>query len=163
VAATHPALISKFGGHAMAAGLTIQSADYEAFAQAFDAEVRRQLTAEDLTGRIYSDGRLAADEFDMQLAQQLRHAGPWGQHFPEPLFHGEFKVLDQLLVGERHLKLMLQSVDMAPPVDAIAFNIDLEVWPNPQIDTAQVAYRLDVNEFRGRQSLQLIVANISPR
>lgn len=163
VAATHPALISKFGGHAMAAGLTIQSADYEAFAQAFDAEVRRQLTAEDLTGRIYSDGRLAADEFDMQLAQQLRHAGPWGQHFPEPLFHGEFKVLDQRLVGERHLKLMLQSVDMAPPVDAIAFNIDLEVWPNPQIDTAQVAYRLDVNEFRGRQSLQLIVANISPR
>lgn len=163
VAAAHPELISKFGGHAMAAGLTIQSADYEAFAQAFDAEVRRQLTAEDLTGRIYSDGRLAADEFDMQLAQQLRHAGPWGQHFPEPLFHGEFKILSQRLVGERHLKLMLQSLDQAPPVDAIAFNIDLEVWPNPNIETAKVAYRLDVNEFRGKQSLQLIVANISPR
>lgn len=163
VAAAHPELISKFGGHAMAAGLTIQSADYEAFAQAFDAEVRRQLTVEDLTGRIYSDGRLAADEFDMQLAQQLRHAGPWGQHFPEPLFHGEFKILSQRLVGERHLKLMLQSLDQAPPVDAIAFNIDLEVWPNPNIETAKVAYRLDVNEFRGKQSLQLIVANISPR
>lgn len=162
VAAAHPELISKFGGHAMAAGLTIQSANYEAFAQAFDAEVRRQLTAEDLTGRIYSDGRLAADEFDMQLAQQLRHAGPWGQHFPEPLFHGDFKILSQRLVAERHLKLMLQSIDKAPPVDAIAFNIDLDVWPNPNIATAKVAYRLDVNEYRGNQSLQLIVSAISP-
>ncbi len=78
VAARFPELISKFGGHAMAAGLTLQEIHYEAFAKAFDAEVRRQLSADDLTGRIYSDGSLAAHEFDMQLAQQLRHAGPWG-------------------------------------------------------------------------------------
>src|SRR5690554_2198512 len=162
VAAAHPELISKFGGHAMAAGLTIQSANYEAFAQAFDAEVRRQLTAEDLTGRIYSDGRLAADEFDMQLAQQLRHAGPWGQRFPEPLFHGDFKILSQRLVGEKHLKLVLQSDQGAPSVDAIAFNIDLDIWPNASIQTAQVAYTLDVNEFRGNESLQLIVSSLAP-
>lgn len=163
VATRFPELISKFGGHAMAAGLTLQQVHYEAFAKAFDAEVRRQLTADDLTGRIYSDGRLSADEFDMQLAQQLRQAGPWGQHFPEPLFHGDFKILSQRLVGERHLKLMLQALENAPPVDAIAFNIDLDVWPNPSIQKAQVAYRLDVNEFRGNQSLQLIVSGISPR
>ena len=163
VAARFPELISKFGGHAMAAGLTLQAVHYEAFAKAFDAEVRRQLTADDLTGRIYSDGCLAANEFDMQLAQQLRHAGPWGQRFPEPLFHGDFKIISQRLVGEKHLKLVLQSAQNAPALDAIAFNIDLDVWPNPTIGHAQVAYTLDINEFRGNQSLQLMVSSISPR
>ncbi len=163
VAARFPELISKFGGHAMAAGLSLQAVHYEAFAKAFDAEVRRQLTADDLTGRIYSDGCLAAHEFDLQLAQQLRHAGPWGQRFPEPLFHGDFKIVSQRLVGEKHLKLVLQSAQNAPALDAIAFNIDLDVWPNPTIRHAQVAYTLDINEFRGNQSLQLMVSSISPR
>ncbi|MDY0206138.1 MAG: single-stranded-DNA-specific exonuclease RecJ [Pseudomonas sp.] len=162
VAARFPDLISKFGGHAMAAGLTIKQEHYPAFAKAFDAEVRRQLTADDLTGRIYSDGSLAAHEFDMQLAQQLRHAGPWGQRFPEPLFHGDFKILSQRLVGEKHLKLVLQSTPSAPSVDAIAFNVDLDIWPNPNIINAQAAYTLDVNEFRGNESLQLIVSSIMP-
>lgn len=163
VAVRFPELISKFGGHAMAAGLSLQAIHYEAFAKAFDAEVRRQLTADDLTGRIYSDGCLAAHEFDLQLAQQLRHAGPWGQRFPEPLFHGDFKIISQRLVGEKHLKLVLQSAQNAPALDAIAFNIDLDVWPNPTIRHAQVAYTLDINEFRGNQSLQLMVSSISPR
>ncbi|NLU13755.1 MAG: single-stranded-DNA-specific exonuclease RecJ [Gammaproteobacteria bacterium] len=163
VAARFPELISKFGGHAMAAGLSLQAVHYEAFAKAFDAEVRRQLTADDLTERIYSDGCLAAHEFDLQLAQQLRHAGPWGQRFPEPLFHGDFKIISQRLVGEKHLKLVLQSAQNAPALDAIAFNIDLDVWPNPTIHHAQVAYTLDINEFRGNQSLQLMVSSISPR
>ena len=162
VAARFPQLISKFGGHAMAAGLTLEQVHYEAFAKAFDAEVRRQLTADDLTGRIYSDGSLAAHEFDMQLAQQLRHAGPWGQRFPEPLFHGDFKIISQRLVGEKHLKLVLQSTTSAPSVDAIAFNVDLDTWPNPNIQEAQVAYTLDVNEFRGNESLQLIVSSLTP-
>ncbi|QEY59836.1 single-stranded-DNA-specific exonuclease RecJ [Pseudomonas sp. C27(2019)] len=162
VAARFPELISKFGGHAMAAGLTLERVHYEAFAKAFDAEVRRQLTADDLTGRIYSDGSLAAHEFDMQLAQQLRHAGPWGQRFPEPLFHGDFKIISQRLVGEKHLKLVLQSAHNAPALDAIAFNIDLDIWPNPTIGHARVAYTLDINEFRGNQSLQLMVSSMSP-
>ena len=117
---------------------------------------------DDLTGRIYSDGSLAAHEFDMQLAQQLRHAGPWGQRFPEPLFHGDFKIISQRLVGEKHLKLVLQSTNSAPSVDAIAFNVDLETWPNPNIQEAQVAYTLDVNEFRGNESLQLIISSLTP-
>ena len=162
VAARTPNLISKFGGHAMAAGLTLPQEHYDAFAKAFDAQVRSLLTEDDLTGRIYSDGSLAAHEFDMQLAQQLRHAGPWGQRFPEPLFHGDFRILSQRLVGEKHLKLVLQSAENAPPVDAIAFNIDLDIWPNPTIQEAQVAYTLDVNEFRGNESLQLVVSSLSP-
>ena len=98
----------------------------------------------------------------MQLAQQLRHAGPWGQRFPAPFFHGDFKRLSQRLVGEKHLKLVLQSTKSAPAVDAIAFNVDLDVWPNHNILAAQAAYTLDVNEFRGRETLQLIVSSIMP-
>ena len=160
IAAANPNLISKFGGHAMAAGLSIAAAHYEAFAQAFDCEVRRQLSEDDLTGRLLSDGPLAANEFDLALAKQLKHAGPWGQHFPEPLFHGHFILESQRLVGEKHLKLMLRTECGSKQVDGIAFNIDLEQWPNPTIRQVLVAYSLDVNEFRGQESVQLIVRHI---
>lgn len=160
IAAANPNLISKFGGHAMAAGLSIAASQYEAFAQAFDCEVRRQLSEDDLTGRLLSDGPLAANEFDLELAKQLKHAGPWGQHFPEPLFHGNFILEGQRLVGEKHLKLMLRTECGSKHVDGIAFNIDLEQWPNPTIRQVLVAYSLDVNEFRGQESVQLIVRHI---
>ena len=160
IAAANPALINKFGGHAMAAGLTIASEDYPAFSQAFDQQVRKQLTADDLTGRLLSDGTLAAHEFDLNLAKQLKHAGPWGQQFPEPLFHGHFKVESQRLVGEKHLKLMLSTECGTQQLDAIAFNIDLEQWPNPNVRQVLVAYSLDVNEFRNLESVQLIVRHI---
>lgn len=160
IAAANPNLISKFGGHAMAAGLSIAASQYEAFAQAFDCEVRRQLSEDDLTGRLLSDGPLAANEFDLELAKQLKHAGPWGQHFPEPLFHGNFILEGQRLVGEKHLKLMLRTECGSKQVDGIAFNIDLEQWPNPTIRHVLVAYSLDVNEFRGQESVQLIVRHI---
>ena len=160
IAAANPNLISKFGGHAMAAGLSIAASQYEAFAQAFDCEVRRQLSEDDLTGRLLSDGPLAANEFDLELAKQLKHAGPWGQHFPEPLFHGNFILEGQRLVGEKHLKLMLRTECGSKQVDGIAFNIDLEQWPNPTIRKVLVAYSLDVNEFRGQESVQLIVRHI---
>ncbi|MDM1707055.1 single-stranded-DNA-specific exonuclease RecJ [Thiopseudomonas alkaliphila] len=160
IAAANPNLISKFGGHAMAAGLSIAASQYEAFAQAFDCEVRRQLSEDDLTGRLLSDGPLAANEFDLELAKQLKHAGPWGQHFPEPLFHGNFILEGQRLVGEKHLKLMLRTECGSKQVDGIAFNIDLEQWPNPTIRQVLVAYSLDVNEFRGQESVQLIVRHI---
>ncbi|AKX48801.1 ssDNA exonuclease RecJ [Thiopseudomonas alkaliphila] len=160
IAAANPNLISKFGGHAMAAGLSIAASQYEAFAQAFDCEVRRQLSEDDLTGRLLSDGPLAANEFDLELAKQLKHAGPWGQHFPEPLFHGNFILEGQRLVGEKHLKLMLRTECGSKQVDGIAFNIDFEQWPNPTIRQVLVAYSLDVNEFRGQESVQLIVRHI---
>lgn len=163
VAARHPGLISKFGGHAMAAGLSLPQENFGAFAAAFDAEVRRQLDEDDLTGRLLSDGQLGAEEFHLELARAIRHAGPWGQHFPEPLFHGLFQIVQQRVVGERHLKLVLKTECGSLQLDAIAFNIDREIWPNPTVRWAEVAYRLDVNEFRGNESVQLMVAHIAPR
>ncbi|WP_343577731.1 single-stranded-DNA-specific exonuclease RecJ [Pseudomonas sp.] len=163
VAARHPGLISKFGGHAMAAGLSLPQENFGAFAAAFDAEVRRQLDEEDLTGRLLSDGQLGAEEFHLELARAIRQAGPWGQHFPEPLFHGVFQIVQQRVVGERHLKLVLKTECGSLQLDAIAFNIDREVWPNPTVRWAEVAYKLDVNEFRGNESVQLMVAHIAPR
>lgn len=163
VAARHPGLISKFGGHAMAAGLSLPQENFGAFAAAFDAEVRRQLDEEDLTGRLLSDGQLGAEEFHLELARAIRQAGPWGQHFPEPLFHGVFQIVQQRIVGERHLKLVLKTECGSLQLDAIAFNIDREIWPNPTVRWAEVAYKLDVNEFRGNESVQLMVAHIAPR
>jgi single-stranded-DNA-specific exonuclease len=163
VAARHPGLISKFGGHAMAAGLSLPATNFGAFAAAFDAEVRRQLSDEDLTGRLLSDGQLSAEEFHLELARALRHAGPWGQHFPEPLFHGVFEVAQQRLVGERHLKLVVKTECGSRSLDAIAFNIDREQWPNPTVRWVELAYKLDVNEYRGQESVQLLVSHLAPR
>lgn len=158
VAAAHPGLLSKFGGHAMAAGLSLQRECLEAFQRAFDTVVREQLTEADLQAQILSDGELQPVDFALGLAQTLREAGPWGQHFPEPLFDGEFQLLKQRLVGDKHLKMVVAPTqDDQQLIDAIAFNIDPEVWPDPQVKRVKLAYRLDVNEFRGRQSVQLIV------
>lgn len=155
VAATHPGLISKFGGHAMAAGLSLPETHFPAFAAAFDAEVRRHLSADDLTGRLLSDGELQPTEFTLELAQQLRHAGPWGQHFPEPLFHGTFTLVQQRLVGERHLKMQLAMGTLT--LEAIAFNVDTALWPNAAINRVRAVFQLDVNEYRGNETLQLLV------
>lgn len=163
VAARHPGLISKFGGHAMAAGLSLPQERFGAFAAAFDAEVRRQLSAEDLTGRLLSDGSLSAEEFHLPLAKALRNAGPWGQHFPEPLFHGVFQLVQQRIVGERHLKVVVKSECGSVQLDGIAFGVDRELWPNPTVRWVELAYKLDVNEFRGQESVQLLITHIAPR
>lgn len=163
VNAQHPGLMSKFGGHAMAAGLTLAQNNFPIFAQAFDNEVRRQLQAEDLTGRLLSDGALAVEEFHLELARALRHAGPWGQHFPEPLFHGVFQLAEQRVVGERHLKVVLKSECGTLKLDGIAFGVDREVWPNPTVRWVELAYKLDVNEYRGQETVQLMIAHIEPR
>lgn len=163
VAARHPGLISKFGGHAMAAGLSLPQEHFGAFAAAFDAEVRRQLSEDDLTGRLLSDGQLGAEEFHLELAKALRHAGPWGQHFPEPLFHGVFQIVTQRVVGEKHLKLVLKTECGSLTLDGIAFNVDREIWPNPNVRWVELAYKLDVNEYQGRESVQLMVAHLAPR
>ncbi|WP_028239947.1 single-stranded-DNA-specific exonuclease RecJ [Stutzerimonas azotifigens] len=163
VAARHPGLISKFGGHAMAAGLSLPQENLGAFCAAFDAEARRQLCEDDLAGRLLSDGQLGPEEFHLELARALRHAGPWGQHFPEPVFHGVFQLVDQRLLKERHLKLVLKTECGSVTLDGIAFNIDRELWPNREIRWAELAFKLDVNEYRGRESVQLLVAHIAPR
>jgi single-stranded-DNA-specific exonuclease len=163
VAAQHPELISKFGGHAMAAGLSLPEENFPAFAQAFDAEVRRQLNEEDLTGRLLSDGTLAVEEFHLELARALRNAGPWGQHFPEPLFHGVFQLVEQRVVGERHLKMVLKTECGSVKLEGIAFSVDRDVWPNPTVRWVELAYKLDLNEFRGNETVQLMVVHLSAR
>lgn len=157
VATRHPGLIDKFGGHAMAAGLSLAEEHYAAFAAAFVAEVERHLSAADLTGVIYSDGQLSAGELSLETAQLLRDASPWGQGFPSPLFDGDFRVVSQRIVGEKHLKLTLQPAQGEGRIDGIAFNT--AALP-PGSARVHVAYRLDANEFRGNVSPQLIVEHM---
>jgi len=161
VAARHPGLVQKFGGHAMAAGLTLRRADYEAFSLAFDMEVRRHLQPADLRGVLHSDGELRPDEITLDLAQLLRYAAPWGQAFPEPMFDGTFELVQHRVVGERHLKMVLRAPGEKRLIDAIAFNTSATQWPDT---TRQVnaAYRVDVNEYQGKQNVQLLVEYVEP-
>ncbi len=155
VATQHPGLIRKFGGHAMAAGLTLAERDFPVFQAIFDAEVSRHLSAEDLHGVIRTDGELEPGDLTLDTAELLRSAGPWGQHFPEPMFEGDFEVVTQRIVGGRHLKLSLRSGASGVLIDAIAFNqADRSELAGKQV---RIAYRLDANEFRGLRSLQLVV------
>lgn len=157
IAARHPDLISKFGGHAMAAGLSLVRGKFEAFSQAFDSEVRRHLDENQLCGRVYSDGELAVEELSLEVAELLRDAEPWGQGFPEPLFDGVFNVVSRRVVGNKHLKMLLRPLRGGAPVDAIAFNRGLE---DGDLSNLRIAYRLDVNEWRGARKLQLIVEHM---
>ncbi|MCS0449207.1 single-stranded-DNA-specific exonuclease RecJ [Vibrio diabolicus] len=163
----NPGLIIKFGGHAMAAGLTIKEQDFERFSRLFDEVVKKELDEAALKGVIMSDGELKPEEFSMHVAEQLRSGGPFGQAFPEPIFDGEFKVLHQKLVGEKHLKLMLEPLYKGHPtnvmIDGIAFYVDLRRWPDASVKTVRLAYKLDVNEFRGNQSLQLMIDHIEAK
>ncbi|MGR5319353.1 single-stranded-DNA-specific exonuclease RecJ [Vibrio sp. DNB22_19_1] len=163
----NPGLIIKFGGHAMAAGLTIKEQDFERFSRLFDDVVKKELDEAALKGIILSDGELKPEEFSMHVAEQLRAGGPFGQAFPEPIFDGEFKVLHQKLVGEKHLKLMLEPLYRGHPtnimIDGITFNVDLRRWPDASVKTVRLAYKLDINEFRGNQSLQLMIDHIEAK
>ena len=162
VATRHPGLITRFGEHAMAAGMTLRRDDYEAFSAAFVAEVARHAADVELQAVIESDGELEPTDFQLDVAATLRYAGPWGQHFPEPVFDGTFDIVSQRLVGEKHLKLVLSLPGKPLVLDAIAFNVDLDTWPNASIESAQIAYRLDVNEFRGQRNVQLVVEHLVP-
>ncbi|OED43679.1 single-stranded-DNA-specific exonuclease RecJ [Endozoicomonas sp. (ex Bugula neritina AB1)] len=153
----HPELIIKFGGHAMAAGLSILKKDFDLFKTAFDTEVKKQLTASDLKAEILTDGELTATDLSMETAQRLRDGGPWGQNFPEPTFDGQFQIIQQKLVGSKHLKMVLKIPGSDHWLDAIAFNVDTLLWPNPQIKTLKAVYKLDINEFRGQRNVQLLV------
>jgi len=158
----NPGLILKFGGHAMAAGLSLEEARFEEFSQRFAELVGEWLDAEMLQGVIWSDGELAPQELTLATAELLREAGPWGQAFPEPIFDGKFKLLQQRLVGERHLKVMIEPLGGGPLLDGIAFNIDTALWPDPSVKQVELAYKLDVNEFRGNRNVQLIIEHLWP-
>ncbi|PSW08867.1 single-stranded-DNA-specific exonuclease RecJ [Photobacterium rosenbergii] len=157
----NPGMILKFGGHAMAAGLTIPEPKLEAFSQAFDQAVRAELDEDALRGVLLSDGELMPQELNLQTAEVLRAGGPWGQQFPEPMFDGRFRLLHQKLVGSKHLKMMLEPLAGGSVIDAIAFNVDVRRWPDASVQQVELAYRLDVNEFRGNRSAQLLVEHIT--
>ncbi|HET7570045.1 MAG TPA: single-stranded-DNA-specific exonuclease RecJ [Gammaproteobacteria bacterium] len=160
VDAHRPGLLQKFGGHAMAAGLSVAAADFDAFAAAFDAEVRRALGGEEPVKRVLTDGELGPDELTLETAELLRSAGPWGQGFPEPLFDGEFGIAATRVVGERHLRLRVRISETAPPLEAIAFNIDESAVAG--CDRIRLVYRPDVNVWRGESRLQLVVEHLEP-
>ncbi len=158
IAAKHPDLISKFGGHAMAAGLTLLRQDLDRFSQAFDTEVRLHLDHDDIRGIIHSDGELEAIQMNIETAELLRDAGPWGQNYPEPVFDGRFGLVNWRIVGERHLKMVLATAT-GETFDAIAFNQGNRS-PQNEEKILNAAYRLDVNEFRGIRQVQLILEHL---
>ena len=163
VATQNPGLISKFGGHAMAAGLTLEEEKLELFIQAFQRYVDQVLNPDDLNAKMVTDGSLESEQISMHTADLLRESGPWGQQFPEPCFEGVFTIKQQRIVGEKHLKLALNH-GSAPHInlDAIYFNMDTQQWPNSLVTQANCVYRLDINEFRGQQKLQLLVQHMVP-
>ena len=161
VAAANPGLVTKFGGHAMAAGLSLSRANFDAFAQAFAAEATRVLSPELLQATIVSDGELSAEELTLGCVADLAAAGPWGQAFPEPTFHGRFKLQQQRRLGENHLKMVLSPLgDDGFLVDAIAFGVSEADWPASSATEIELAYRLNINEFRGARTLQLMVEHL---
>lgn len=162
VAARRPDLVSRFGGHAMAAGLSLAQGRLEAFREAFVEHVSGLLTPEDLTGVIWSDGVLEESHLDLATAELLRDGGPWGQGFPEPVFDGHFDVLDSRIVGERHRKLQLRPCGGSRRLDAIAFHSVDPERPAELPSRVRAAYRLDINEFRGLCSAQLVVEHLEP-
>jgi len=158
----YPGMMLKFGGHAMAAGLSLEAARFEEFQQRFGDLVTEWLDPALLQGEVVSDGPLSPVEMTLEVAEMLRDAGPWGQMFPEPLFDGRFRLLQQRIVGERHLKVMVEPVGGGPLLDGIAFNVDTTIWPDNGVREVSLAYKLDVNEFRGNRSVQLIIDDIWP-
>lgn len=156
----NPQLITKFGGHAMAAGLSIKPLDFSAFQHALVQEVGKHIDLSQCEGEVLSDGPLNASELSMELATLIRDSGPWGQQFPEPLFDNRFEILDQRIVGQNHLKLSLKLADGGEPIDAIAFNIDLKAWPNHRARFMHAAYKLDINTYLGRSKLQLLLESM---
>jgi single-stranded-DNA-specific exonuclease len=159
IATREPGLLGRFGGHAMAAGLTLPFAHREAFADAFDAIARERLDAAALQSELLTDGELSRSDICRPLAEQLRLAGPWGQAFPEPLFDDEFAVESWRVVGESHLKLRLQHRDGGAAIDAIEFG----GWQGePPGARVHLAFQLDLDDWRDRRGVQLLVRHRMP-
>ncbi|SIS45012.1 single-stranded-DNA-specific exonuclease [Thalassolituus maritimus] len=155
-----PGIIVKFGGHAMAAGLTLAEGTFERFSTLFDDVCKAMLSEDALQQILETDGTLASADFNMALAEALRLGGPWGQAFPEPQFSGTFRLVQQRLVGGNHLKLVLQPEGTDQAIDAIWFGIDPSVWPDHSREKVTCVYQLDINEFRGERNLQLRVVHM---
>ncbi|MEM1411404.1 MAG: single-stranded-DNA-specific exonuclease RecJ [Pseudomonadota bacterium] len=158
VDATAPGLMRAFGGHAMAAGLSLDRTGLDAFQDRLEQSVRIFLDGQAPAPEVLTDGELTAAELNLPFAQALAELGPWGQRFPEPLFEGAFEVLDQRVVGGAHLKMVLRPLDGSDPIDGIAFGRLPEDLKGQR--SARMLYRLDVNHFRGETNPQLMVEHI---
>lgn len=158
VATQHAGLLSKFGGHAMAAGLSFMACDFERFTKAITNVVLKHSHKDTFQEVLHTDGELQTDEFSLETAESLRNAAPWGQHFPEPQFHGDFLIVQKRILKDAHIKLMLRpQQESAVTIPAIVFNADLEAWPEKG-DSVSLLYRLDVNEYSGSLTPQLMVS-----
>jgi single-stranded-DNA-specific exonuclease len=165
IAARYPGLVPKFGGHALAAGLSLQPQRLEEFRAAFAAEIAQRAGPDSLQGWILTDGELERPLLSMATALALRAAGPWGQGFPEPLFDGEFDIVDSRLVGERHLKLRLRAATGCETLDAILFGHvggASEAHDVGRGARVRLAYRLEVNEWNGMEKIQLNCQYLEP-
>ena len=158
VHAVRPDLVIKFGGHAMAAGLSIEKRVFDEFKRVAAEQMQRLYPHADFSGAIVTDGQLPGDAINLGFARSLRDAGPWGSGFPEPMWSGDFSVVEQRIVGEKHLKLRVRPAGGGKVVDAIAFN---QAGPAYR-GNVQLAFRLDVNEYRGVENPQLVVEQIAP-
>ena len=152
-AARHPGLVGKFGGHAAAAGLSLRRGHLPRFRRAFNDAVAARVSERDLAGVVVTDGELAAADRTVDNARLVAAAGPWGNGFPEPTFHGEFEVVNERVVGERHLRIVLKGDGRV--TDAIAFN-----QAPLGAQRARAVYRLGLNDFGDAETLQLQVDKI---
>jgi len=167
VATANPELLDKFGGHAMAAGLSLQQSNFEAFVEAITHVVEEHSDEDTFNEIQHSDGELTDKDFELKCADELRYAAPWGQHFPAPVFDNRFLIVQKRVLKEKHLKLVLRPVQalnnnkpgLTRTVQAIAFNVDIPNWPDEGAEV-HLLYRLDVNEYQETLSLQLMVEKL---
>jgi single-stranded-DNA-specific exonuclease len=158
VDARHPGLIVRYGGHAMAAGLTLPVTGFERVRRALEEVAAEKLEADELSARVLTDGELAPDEMTLTVARALRDFGPWGQGFPEPSFDGRFELVEQRLLKDTHLKMTLRPLSGRAPIDAIAFNRGAADWPAGT--ELHCVYRLAVNDYRAMSKVQLVVSHV---
>ncbi|MBE8215656.1 MAG: single-stranded-DNA-specific exonuclease RecJ [Endozoicomonadaceae bacterium] len=162
ISVQHPNLLLSYGGHAMAAGLSLLEQDFEKFQNVFEKIANRQLSEEQLQSIIWSDGTLSDADLNLKTAELLAHSGPWGQNFPEPIFDGIFHIIDQHLMKDTHLKLRVSSnADASQIFTAICFNVDRKIWPNDAIKKVHLVYQLNINIFHNKKSINLMIKKLS--
>lgn len=158
----HPDLLVSFGGHAMAVGLSIRENDLERFRKHFETLIDKRLNANTLEQIIETDGEVDSQDFNYEMAKQLKESGPWGEGFTEPTFDGDFIVHQQRLFAEKHLRLVLEPKNGGPIIEGICFNVNLTQWPDNTIKNVKIVYQLDVDDFRGNQTAKLMIRHIWP-
>ncbi|PPI87778.1 single-stranded-DNA-specific exonuclease RecJ [Candidatus Pantoea edessiphila] len=157
-----PQLIIKFGGHAMAAGLSIKESHYEEFSQHFSNIVQKSFKDNIISDIVWSDGSLEPSDFSVKTVNLLREAGPWGSSFPEPTFDGKFELIQQRLINKKHLHVLLRIVNNGPLINGILFNVDTKSWPNKNINKVELVYRLDINKYSNKHFVQLLIECLWP-